>query len=132
MHSHKNIFYTQKDLNTSLICLLTVLIISCTYCSEFQSLSEYYLLHLVDILRITSQCVSTMPLCFHFPFSACELTFLILQLIYECGSRFYYLCILLAQFTLHKTWSFPLRIFSVNVTKSAGNCRFGYIYWTNP
>ena len=25
-----------------------------------------------------------------------------------------------------------LRIFSVNVTKSAGNCEFGHIYWRNP
>ena len=29
--------------------------------------------------------------------------------------------------TLHKKWSFPLRISSVNVTKSAGNCGFGHI-----
>ena len=29
-------------------------------------------------------------------------------------------------------WSFPLRISSVNVTKSAGNCGFGHIYWRNP
>ena len=34
--------------------------------------------------------------------------------------------------TLYKKWSFPLRIFSVNVTKSAGNCGFGHIYWRNP
>ena len=34
--------------------------------------------------------------------------------------------------TLHKKWSFPLRISSVNVTKSAGNCGFGPIYWRNP
>ena len=34
--------------------------------------------------------------------------------------------------TLHKKQSFPLRISSVNVTKSAGNCRFGHIYWRNP
>ena len=31
--------------------------------------------------------------------------------------------------TLHKKWSFPLRISSVNVTKSAVSCRFGHIYW---
>ena len=31
--------------------------------------------------------------------------------------------------SLYKNWSFPLNIFSVNVTKSAGNCRFGHIYW---
>ena len=30
--------------------------------------------------------------------------------------------------SLHKTWSFPLRISSVNVTKSGGNCGFGHIY----
>ena len=28
--------------------------------------------------------------------------------------------------------SFPLRISSVNVTKSEGNCRFSHIYWRNP
>ena len=31
--------------------------------------------------------------------------------------------------SLHKKWSFPLRISSVNVTKFAGNCEFGHIYW---
>ena len=30
---------------------------------------------------------------------------------------------------LHKKWSFPLRISSVNETKSAGNCGFRHIYW---
>ena len=34
--------------------------------------------------------------------------------------------------TLHKKWSFALRISSVNVTKSAGNSGFGQIYWRNP
>ena len=33
---------------------------------------------------------------------------------------------------LHKKWSFPLRISSVSVTKSAWNCGFGHIYWRNP
>ena len=28
---------------------------------------------------------------------------------------------------LHKKWSFPLKISSVNVTQSAGNCGFGHI-----
>ena len=32
--------------------------------------------------------------------------------------------------TLHKIWSFPLRVSSVNTTKSAGNF-FGNIYWRN-
>ena len=32
---------------------------------------------------------------------------------------------------IYKNWSFTLRIFSVNVTKSAGNGGFGHIYWTN-
>ena len=32
---------------------------------------------------------------------------------------------------LHKNWRFPLRISSVNMTKSAGNCGFGHIYWRN-
>ena len=31
-----------------------------------------------------------------------------------------------------KKWNFPLRISSVNVTKSAGNRGFGHIYWRNP
>ena len=31
------------------------------------------------------------------------------------------------KFTLHKKWSFPLRIPPVNVTKSAGKCGFGHI-----
>ena len=34
--------------------------------------------------------------------------------------------------TRHKQWNFPLRISSVNVTKSAGNCGFGHIYFRNP
>ena len=33
---------------------------------------------------------------------------------------------------LHKKWSLPLRISSVNVTKSAENCGFGHIHWRNP
>ena len=33
---------------------------------------------------------------------------------------------------LCKKWSFPLRISSVNATKSAGKYRFGHIYWRNP
>ena len=33
---------------------------------------------------------------------------------------------------LHKKGSFPIRISLVNVTKSAGNCGFGHIYWGNP
>ena len=30
--------------------------------------------------------------------------------------------------TLHKKWSLPLRISSVNETKSVENCGFGHIY----
>ena len=33
--------------------------------------------------------------------------------------------------TLHKERNFPLRVSSVNVTKSAGDCEFGHIYWRN-
>ena len=33
---------------------------------------------------------------------------------------------------LHKKWSFPLRISSVNVTKSPVSCRVGRNYWRNP
>ena len=32
---------------------------------------------------------------------------------------------------LHKKWSFPLRISSVSVTKSAVSCIFDHIYWRN-
>ena len=33
--------------------------------------------------------------------------------------------------SLHKKWSFPLRIYSGNVTISAVFCLFGHIYWRN-
>ena len=33
---------------------------------------------------------------------------------------------------LHKKWSFPLTIYSANVTKSAVFCGFGHTYWRNP
>ena len=33
---------------------------------------------------------------------------------------------------LHKKWSFPLKIYSVNVTKSAVSWGFDHIYWRNP
>ena len=36
------------------------------------------------------------------------------------------------KWTLHKKWSFLLRISSVNVTKPAVNCGFGHNYWRNP
>ena len=31
--------------------------------------------------------------------------------------------------TPHERWRFPLKVSSVNVTKSAVSCRFGNIYW---
>ena len=36
------------------------------------------------------------------------------------------------QKSLLKKWNFSLRISSVNLTKSAGNCGFGHIYRRNP
>ena len=33
--------------------------------------------------------------------------------------------------SLHKKWSFPLRISSINVTESAVSCEFSHIYWRN-
>ena len=36
------------------------------------------------------------------------------------------------QSSLHKKWSFPLKVSSVNVTKSTGNCGLAGIYWRNP
>ena len=43
-------------------------------------------------------------------------------------------CILnmLVEIALYKKGSFPLRISSLNVTKSARNCRSGQIYWRKP
>ena len=35
-------------------------------------------------------------------------------------------------FSLHKKWSFPLRISSVYVTEFAVSCRFGHVYWRIP
>ena len=35
-----------------------------------------------------------------------------------------------SSWTLHKKWSFPLRISSVNVT--VASCGFSHIYWKNP
>ena len=34
--------------------------------------------------------------------------------------------------SLHKKWSFPLRVSSVNVTKSAVSCLLGHTHWKNP
>ena len=39
---------------------------------------------------------------------------------------------LIVNHMLHKKWSFPLRIFSLNVTKFALSCGFDHIYWRNP
>ena len=39
---------------------------------------------------------------------------------------------ILQEQTPHKKWIFPLRISSVNVTRSAVNCGFGRIYWRYP
>ena len=36
-------------------------------------------------------------------------------------------CLRSYSYKLHKNWSFPLKISSVNVAKSAGNCGFGHI-----
>ena len=35
-------------------------------------------------------------------------------------------------FALHKNLSFPVRISSINVTKSTLHCGFAHIYWKNP
>ena len=42
------------------------------------------------------------------------------------------ICIFRCFPTLHEKWSFPLRISSVNVIRSAEKCGFGQIYWRNP
>ena len=38
----------------------------------------------------------------------------------------------LVEFFTGQKWIFPLKISSVNVTKSAVSCGFGHIYWRNP
>ena len=48
----------------------------------------------------------------------------------DSSARKILLCIL--WISLHKKWSFTLRISAVNVTKSAENCGFGPNYWRNP
>ena len=49
---------------------------------------------------------------------------------FPCVASHLALCFIVEKL-LHKKWSFLSRIFSVNVTKSAGNCRFRHIYWGN-
>ena len=43
-----------------------------------------------------------------------------------------HVCHSVIYFPLHKKWSFQVKIYSVNMTKSAGSCGFGPIYWRNP
>ena len=42
-----------------------------------------------------------------------------------------HLVLLCIECTLHKKWTFPLKISLVNVIKSAFSCGFGLIYWRN-
>ena len=44
---------------------------------------------------------------------------------------YWYICTAM-QYTLHKKWSFSLRIYPVNVTKSTWNCGFGHIFCRDP
>ena len=53
----------------------------------------------------------------------CDKTFLV-----DCGAAAH----IVNYDALHKKWNFLLRISSVNVTKSAGNCGFDHIYWRSP
>ena len=39
---------------------------------------------------------------------------------------------MIKKYTLDKKWILPLRISSINMTKSAGNYGFSHIYWKNP
>ena len=50
------------------------------------------------------------------------------DLLEETGSALLSVKVKIVTITLHKKWSFPLRIFSVNVTKP----QFPHIYWRNP
>ena len=50
------------------------------------------------------------------------------QTIWKSGK----ITIIFSPLTLHKKWSSPLRIYSVNVTKFAVSCGFGHIFRRNP
>ena len=89
------------------------------------------ILHFYTSCRIREKCVEFFF--FHYFFLFCSLVrnenikgpgFYTLQ-VSRVFSNF-------PQVTLHKKWSFSLKISSVNVTKSARNCGFGQIYWRNP
>ena len=43
-----------------------------------------------------------------------------------CAGKF------IVYYTAKKKWRFPLRISSANVTKPAGNCGFGHVFWRSP
>ena len=49
---------------------------------------------------------------------------------YTWGNSKYFSVIL--EYSLHKKWSCPFKISSVNVTKFGDPRGIGYIYWRNP
>ena len=51
---------------------------------------------------------------------------------WQCSRLETSLTTFIGQPSLHKKWSFPLGISSINVTKSTGNFGFGHIYCRNP
>ena len=51
---------------------------------------------------------------------------------WSCPSQFSINFLVAKWASVHKKWSFPLRISSVDVSKSAVSCEFGHIYLRNP
>ena len=61
--------------------------------------------------------------------------YLTLKIFFSCSTFQFvvsFFIVLYCFFTLHEKPSFQLKIFSVNVTRSGGNCGFGHIYCRDP
>ena len=88
-------------------------------------LSPYF--HNFILLQSTFKTFSLLPFFYNFQFLFWSLLHPIRMIFLSINTSIHVLFLN----TLHEKGSFPLRFFSVNVTKSAGNCRFGRIYWRN-
>ena len=96
--------------NAKLFSLTSEILISSSIFNYFSVVLNYFLyLKYFELFKIIFNLIF-LPL-----IKLCVCIALLKKLCYcSCGS-------------LHKKWSFPLRISSVNVTKFAGNCGFGHI-----
>ena len=100
----------------------------CFYSSYFYYSSFYWFLLLIESLKSIAKVDSV-------PCKSAPLRFLLIFYLEFCSANqwtgFY---MIMASFMreLKKTLSFPSRISSVNMAKSARNCGFGHHYWRNP